>query len=100
MPWKNTVQPAASFLPDALKGNKPGKGPLQTRLLEMNLAYAPQVSGNILGNEMFTRYRHPRIADLCEKARNTSGQYPPEPPGGYPNRYFEVARNPWPRQAH
>ena len=40
----------------------------QTRLLEMNLMNAPQVADAILGNEMFTHYDRPRIANLCEKA--------------------------------
>jgi clathrin heavy chain len=62
------IQPATSFLLDALKDNKPEQGPLQTRLLEMNLVHAPQVADAILGNEMFTHYDRPRIANLCEKA--------------------------------
>ncbi|KAG6824726.1 hypothetical protein H0H92_006017 [Tricholoma furcatifolium] len=62
------IQPATSFLLDALKDNKPEQGPLQTRLLEMNLIHAPQVADAILGNEMFTHYDRPRIVNLCEKA--------------------------------
>ena len=62
------IQPATSFLLDALKENKPEQGPLQTRLLEMNLVHAPQVADAILGNEMFTHYDRPRISNLCEKA--------------------------------
>lgn len=65
---QNMIQPATSFLLDALKENKPEQGPLQTRLLEMNLIHAPQVADAILGNEMFTYYDRPRIANLCEKA--------------------------------
>ncbi|KAJ3893359.1 hypothetical protein GG344DRAFT_87260 [Lentinula edodes] len=65
---QNMIQPATSFLLDALKDNKPEQGPLQTRLLEMNLMHAPQVADAILGNEMFTHYDRPRIANLCEKA--------------------------------
>jgi len=38
------IQPCTAFLLDALKNNRPAEGPLQTRLLEMNLMYAPQVS--------------------------------------------------------
>lgn len=34
----------------------------------MNLINAPQVADAILGNEMFTHYDRPRIANLCEKA--------------------------------
>ncbi|KAI0091788.1 clathrin heavy chain [Irpex rosettiformis] len=65
---QNMIQPATSFLLDALKENKPEQGHLQTRLLEMNLVHAPQVADAILGNEMFTHYDRPRIANLCEKA--------------------------------
>lgn len=65
---QNMVQQATSFLLDALKDNKPEQGPLQTRLLEMNLINAPQVADAILGNEMFTHYDRPRIANLAEKA--------------------------------
>lgn len=65
---QNMIQPATSFLLDALKDNKQEQGHLQTRLLEMNLVHAPQVADAILGNEMFTHYDRPRIANLCEKA--------------------------------
>ncbi|EJD07554.1 clathrin heavy chain [Fomitiporia mediterranea MF3/22] len=65
---QNMIQPATSFLLDALKENKPEQGHLQTRLLEMNLIHAPQVADAILGNEMFTYYDKPRIANLCERA--------------------------------
>jgi len=62
------IQPATSFLLDALKDNRPDQGPLQTRLLEMNLVHAPQVADAILGNKMFTHYDKARVANLCEKA--------------------------------
>lgn len=62
------VQPATAFLLDALKENKPEQGALQTRLLEMNLTSAPQVADAILGNDMFSHYDRPRIAQLCEQA--------------------------------
>merc|ERR1719331_3083425 len=64
----NCLQQATSFLLDVLKGNKPEEGPLQTRLLEMNLMAAPQVADAIMANDMFTHYDKPRIAMLCEKA--------------------------------
>lgn len=64
----NLVQQCTAFLLDALKGNKPEQGPLQTKLLEMNLQQAPQVADAILGNNMFTHYDRPYIAQLCEKA--------------------------------
>ncbi|KUJ22300.1 clathrin heavy chain, partial [Mollisia scopiformis] len=62
------VQAATAFLLDALKDNKPEQGHLQTRLLEMNLINAPQVADAILGNDMFSHYDRPRIAQLCEQA--------------------------------
>ncbi|RSH92447.1 hypothetical protein EHS25_008863 [Saitozyma podzolica] len=65
---QNLLPQATSFLLDALKDNKPEQGPLQTRLLEMNLVNAPQVADAILGNEMFSHYDRPRIANLAEKA--------------------------------
>ena len=65
---QNMVQQATAFLLDALKENQPDQGPLQTRLLEMNLINAPQVADAILGNEMFSYYDKPRIAQLCEQA--------------------------------
>jgi hypothetical protein len=41
---QNMVQQCTAFLLEALKNNRPSEGPLQTRLLEMNLISAPQVS--------------------------------------------------------
>ncbi|XP_025089563.1 clathrin heavy chain 1 [Pomacea canaliculata] len=64
----NLIQQCTSFLLDALKNNRPAEGPLQTRLLEMNLMSAPQVADAILGNQMFTHYDRAHIAQLCEKA--------------------------------
>ena len=65
---QNMIQPCTAFLLDALKNNRPSEGPLQTRLLEMNLLSAPQVADAILGNQMFTHYDRAHIAQLCEKA--------------------------------
>ncbi len=65
---QNMVQQCTAFLLDALKNNRPSEGPLQTRLLEMNLMAAPQVADAIMGNQMFTHYDRPHIAQLCEKA--------------------------------
>ncbi|XP_013387362.1 clathrin heavy chain 1 isoform X2 [Lingula anatina] len=64
----NMIQQCTSFLLDALKNNRPSEGPLQTRLLEMNLMHAPQVADAILGNQMFTHYDRAHVAQLCEKA--------------------------------
>jgi clathrin heavy chain len=65
---QNLIQPATSFLLDALKENKQEQGHLQTCLLELNLIHAPQVADAILGNEMLTHYDRPRIANLSEKS--------------------------------
>uniref|UniRef100_A0A1B6FIJ1 Clathrin heavy chain n=4 Tax=Proconiini TaxID=565685 RepID=A0A1B6FIJ1_9HEMI len=65
---QNLVQQCTAFLLDALKNNRPSEGPLQTRLLEMNLISAPQVADAILGNQMFTHYDRAHVAQLCEKA--------------------------------
>lgn len=65
---QNLVQQATAVLLDALKENKPEYGHLQTRLLESNLAAAPQVADAILGNKLFTQYDKQRIATLAEKA--------------------------------
>lgn len=65
---QNMVQQCTAFLLEALKNNRPAEGPLQTRLLEMNLISAPQVADAILGNQMFTHYDRSHIAQLCEKA--------------------------------
>ena len=64
----NMVQQCTSFLLDALKNNRPTEGPLQTRLLEMNLLTAPPVADAIMDIQMFTHYDRPHIAQLCEKA--------------------------------
>lgn len=47
----NLIQQCTSFLLDALKNNRPSEGPLQTRLLEMNLMHAPQVDTSFLKNK-------------------------------------------------
>ncbi|KAI0641858.1 clathrin heavy chain [Trametes meyenii] len=65
---QNMIQPATSFLLEALKDNKPEQAHLQTRLLEMNLMHAPQVADAILVNQILTHFDKPRIANLCEKA--------------------------------
>lgn len=49
----NLIQQCTAFLLDALKNNRPSEGPLQTRLLEMNLMHAPQVRVFILFRHVF-----------------------------------------------
>ncbi|SCU97855.1 LAMI_0F11782g1_1 [Lachancea mirantina] len=65
---QNFVQQGTSFLLDALKGDTPDQGHLQTRVLEVNLLHAPQVADAILGNNIFSHYDKPTIASLAEKA--------------------------------
>lgn len=65
---QNHVQPGTSLLLDALKGDTPDQGHLQTRVLEVNLLHAPQVADAILGNNIFSHYDKPTIASLAEKA--------------------------------
>ncbi|GAV54607.1 hypothetical protein ZYGR_0AN00750 [Zygosaccharomyces rouxii] len=62
------VQQGTSLLLDALKGDTPNQGHLQTRVLEVNLLHAPQVADAILGNNIFSHYDKPIIASLSEKA--------------------------------
>ncbi|VDC00604.1 unnamed protein product [Peniophora sp. CBMAI 1063] len=78
---QNMIQPATSFLLDALKENKPEQGHSQTRLLEMNFLHAPQVPDAILGDETFSHYDRPRIANLvrvcpAQKMRHMTRRYP------------------------
>ncbi|KAH3900868.1 probable Clathrin heavy chain [Saccharomycodes ludwigii] len=65
---QNYIQQGTSFLLDALKGDTPDQGRLQTRVLEVNLLHAPQVADAILGNNMFSHYDKTSIASLAEKA--------------------------------
>ena len=64
----NRVQEATAFLLEALKGNRPEEGHLQTRLLEINLMAAPNVAEAIFQMQQFTNYDRDRIGRLCEQA--------------------------------
>lgn len=65
---RGMIQQTTSLLLDVLKNNRPEEGPLQTKLLEINLISAPPVAEAMLANDMFTHYDRARIATLCEKA--------------------------------
>lgn len=66
---QNKLQETTQILLDALKGNKPEQGQLQTQLLEMNLTRgAPKVAEAILQTNMFTHYDRHHIGKLCEQA--------------------------------
>ncbi|EPR59821.1 chain i, clathrin d6 coat with auxilin j-domain [Toxoplasma gondii TgCatPRC2] len=64
---QHKYQEFTSLMLDFLKGNKPEQGPLQTRLLEVNLLHSPQVAETIFQMEMLTHFDRAKIAALCEK---------------------------------
>lgn len=41
---------------------------LQTKIIEINLMFKPEVADAILSGGQFSHYDRPRIAQLCEKA--------------------------------
>ena len=49
-------------------GDKAEEGPLQTKLLEINLITNPQVADAILANNTLTHYDRPRIAQVRARA--------------------------------
>ena len=64
------LQECTAFLLDVLAGDRAEDGPMQTRLLELNLlGGAPQVVHAILGAGMFHHFDKARVAALCEKAQ-------------------------------
>ena len=65
---RNLVKEATAFLLEALSGDDPAQGALQTKLLEINLVTNPQVADAILSAGSLTHYDRPRVAQLCEKA--------------------------------
>ncbi|KAJ1734951.1 Clathrin heavy chain [Coemansia biformis] len=65
---QNLVQQTTRFLLEALKDNRESEAHLQTKLLEINLLNAPPVADAILGNNMFSHFDRPYIAQLAEKA--------------------------------
>lgn len=60
------VQQATYFILDKLKEDSADLGPLQTRLLALNLEHSSQVANAILEAEMFSQYDRNVIAGLCE----------------------------------
>jgi len=61
------VQQCSAFMMEALKNNRETEGPLQTRLLELNLMHFPQVADAILANKMFSHFDKYHIGQHCEK---------------------------------
>lgn len=64
---RNMVQQTTSFLLDALKNNKPEEGGLQTKLLEINLRAAPQVTAALTPALLCVPHSHStaRVSHLC-----------------------------------
>lgn len=65
---KGMLQEATSYCLDNLKGDLPGDGELQTRVLEANLVNAPQVADAILSQDVWHHYDKHKIALLAERA--------------------------------
>lgn len=63
------IRECDKFLFKVLAGDKPEDGPLQTKLLELNLrAGISNVVDTIFSNHMFSHYDRVSIAHLCEQA--------------------------------
>ena len=62
----NNIQETTAFLLEALKGNRPDEGHLQTKLFEINLMSAPNVAEGIFQLNLFTHYDREKIARMCE----------------------------------
>jgi len=65
---RGLIAEITSLLLDLLKDDKPEDGPLQTRLLEINLMHKPTIAEAIMIKYGLSHYDKKRIADLCEKA--------------------------------
>jgi len=64
---RGMIQQATSILYDVVKDNKETDGPMQTKLLEINLLNGhPQVADALLGNKVFSYFDKSRVAKLCE----------------------------------
>jgi len=66
---KNTTNILLEYLKP--RGDQEEDGPLQTRLLEINLLHKPQVADAIMESDeyKFTHYDHIKIAQLCERVQ-------------------------------
>jgi hypothetical protein len=69
----NDVKNTTNILLEYLKprGNREEDGPLQTKLLEINLLTTPQVAEAIMDHDeyKFTHYDRLKVAQLCERAQ-------------------------------
>ena len=62
----NKIQECTAFLLEALKGNRPDEGHLQTKVFEINLMSAPNVAEGIFKLNIFSQYDREKIARMCE----------------------------------
>jgi clathrin heavy chain len=62
------AQLATGFLLEYLKGDRPEDAAVQTKLVEMNLAVAPQVANAILTSGTVSHYDKHKVAVMCERA--------------------------------
>ncbi len=62
----NKVAELTQIMVDALEGNKPEDGPLQTKLLELCISRDPTLATSIFQRRQFTYYDKPKIGHLCE----------------------------------
>ena len=69
----NMIQECTKFLLDALKNNRPAEGPLQTRLLELNLLSNPHVADAILGESRFSPLSPLLSCSLSDSSPISSG---------------------------
>lgn len=50
-----------------MKSNRTEDGPWQTKVLEFNLQFAPQVAETIFQMEIWNQFNKTKIAQLCEQ---------------------------------
>lgn len=65
---RNLLPETTELLLDILGEDKAEDAALQTKLLELNLAKAPQIAEEIFKNKLFSHYNKQKVAELCEKA--------------------------------
>ena len=62
--WYSQIREATALLLEVLQADLPEQGPLQTKVLEINLVTNPQVGDAILAGGTFSHYDRPRIAQV------------------------------------
>lgn len=55
-----------AFLVECMRNNKPEDGPLQTKVLCLNLQAAPNVADAILSMNIWSQFDRIRVAQICE----------------------------------